>query len=58
MLNNVLPNEAGTQLGVLFGSFSLGLDGVLAIGILVPIIAGLTAITSRLTVKSFLRKPS
>jgi cell division transport system permease protein len=58
MLSNVLPSEAGTQLGALFGSFSLGLDGILAIGILVPIIAGLTAITSRLTVKSFLRKPS
>ncbi len=57
-VNNVLPSEAGVQLGVLFGRFSLGLEGILSIAALVPIIAGLTAITSRLTVRQFLKQTS
>jgi len=57
-VNNVLPSAAGVQLGVLFGRFSLGFDGILAIAALVPVIAGLTAITSRLTVRQFLKQTS
>ncbi len=57
-VGNVLSDASGAQLGVLFGRFALGWDGILAIVTLVPIIAGLTAITSRLTVRSFLRQTS
>lgn len=57
-VGNVLPQESGAQLSVLFGRFALGWDGMLAIATLVPIIAGLTAITSRLTVRRFLRQTS
>ncbi len=57
-VGNVLPDASGAQLGVLFGRFSLGWDGMLAIATLVPIIAGLTAITSRITVRRFLRQIS
>ncbi len=57
-VGNVLPSESGAQLAVLFGRFSLGIDGLLAIAVLVPIIAGLTAITSRLTVRRFLKQTS
>lgn len=51
---NVFSNEATAQLGALFGRFSLGLDGALGIAAVVPVIAALTAITSRLTVRRFL----
>ncbi|MCF6302944.1 MAG: ABC transporter permease, partial [Devosiaceae bacterium] len=57
-VNNALPAAANAQLSTLFGSFSLGADGILAIVMLVPIIAGLTAATSRLTVRSFLKHTS
>ncbi len=57
-VGNVLPDASGAQLAILFGRFSLGWDGLLAIATLVPIIAGLTAITSRMTVRSFLRQTS
>ena len=57
-VGNVLPDASGAQLSTLFGSFSLGLEGILAIAILVPIIAGLTAITSRMAVRNFLRQTS
>ncbi len=57
-VGKLLPSASGTQLSSLFGSFSLGWEGILAIAILVPIIAGLTAMTSRLAVKSFLRQTS
>ncbi len=57
VVSTVLPSESGAQLGAVFGSFSLGFDGVLAIIALVPVIAGLTAITSRMTVRRFLRQP-
>ncbi len=57
-VSNVLPEPSGAQLGALFGTFSLGIFGILAISALVPAIAVLTAITSRLTVQSFLRRPS
>ncbi len=57
-VGNVLPSESGAQLAVLFGRFSLGIDGLFAIAVLVPIIAALTALTSRLTVRRFLKQTS
>lgn len=57
-VSNALPSAANAQLSTLFGSFSLGADGVLAIIMLVPIIAGLTAATSRMTVRRFLKHTS
>jgi cell division transport system permease protein len=51
---SVFTSEATAQLGALFGRFSLGLDGALGIAAVVPVIAALTAITSRLTVRRFL----
>lgn len=50
----LLPQGAGAQLSVLFGRFALGWTGLLGIALLVPIIAGLTGLTSRLTVRRFL----
>jgi cell division transport system permease protein len=55
---SIVPNEASAQLGFLFGRFSLGFDGVLAIAAVVPVIAAMTAITSRLTVRRFLTQTS
>lgn len=55
---NVVPDEASAQLGILFGRFSLGVDGILGILAVVPVIASLTAITSRLTVRRFLSQTS
>ena len=55
---SMVPQEAGQQLGILFGRFALGLDGMLGIFAVVPVIAALTAITSRLTVRRFLQKTS
>jgi len=55
---NVVPDEASAQLGILFGRFSLGLDGIIGILAVVPVIASLTAITSRLTVRRFLSQTS
>ena len=57
-VSGMLPNEASQQLGVLFGRFSLGLDGILGIAAVVPVIAAVTAITSRLTVRRFLSQAS
>ncbi len=54
----VVPNEAGQQLGILFGRFALGLDGMFGILAVVPVIAAVTAITSRLTVRRFLQTTS
>lgn len=58
VVGSVLPSESGAQLGVLFGRFSLGFDGVIALAAVVPVIAGLTAITSRMTVRRFLTQIS
>lgn len=58
VVGSVLPAESGVQLGVLFGRFSLGFDGVIALAAVVPVIAGLTAITSRMTVRRFLTQIS
>jgi cell division transport system permease protein len=57
LTGNVVPDEANAQLGVLFGRFALGADGITGIAAVVPVIAALTAITSRLTVRRFLAKP-
>jgi len=58
VVGNVLPQESGAQLGVLFGRFSLGVDGVVMLATVVPVIAVLTAITSRVTVRRFLTQTS
>ena len=55
---SIVPDEASSQLGFLFGRFALGGDGMLGIAALVPVIAALTAITSRLTVRRFLTQTS
>ena len=55
---SIVPDQASAQLGFLFGRFSLGLDGILGIAAVVPVIAALTAITSRLTVRRFLSQTS
>lgn len=55
---SMVPQEAGQQLGILFGRFALGIDGMFGILAVIPVIAALTAITSRLTVRRFLQKTS
>jgi cell division transport system permease protein len=55
---SIVPEEASAQLGFLFGRFSLGIDGILGIAAVVPVIAAMTAITSRLTVRRFLSQTS
>ena len=55
---SVLPSESTAQVGVLFGQFVLGLDGMLGIALVVPTIAALTAVTSRLTVRRYLSEAS
>lgn len=57
-VGNVVPDEASAQLGILFGRFALGFDGIIGIAAVVPVIAALTAITSRLTVRRFLTQTS
>ncbi len=52
--SNILPNSSSEQVSILFGTFSLGIIGIFWILMLVPIIAGLTAFTSRMTVRRFL----
>ncbi|NMA97152.1 MAG: ABC transporter permease [Phyllobacteriaceae bacterium] len=55
---SVLPTEANAQVGVLFGRFLLGWDGMAFILGVVPVIAALTAVTSRLTVRRYLCEAS
>ncbi len=55
---SVLPSEATAQVGVLFGQFLLGWDGIFIILLVVPVIAALTAITSRLAVRRYLSEAS
>ena len=55
---NMLSSEAGAQVGVLFGRFALGLDGLVFIAAVIPVIAALTAITSRHTVRRYLSQTS
>lgn len=58
VVSTVLPDASSAQLGALFGRFALGLDGILAILIIIPVVGGLTALTSRLTVRRFLTQIS
>jgi cell division transport system permease protein len=55
---SVLPQAASAQVEVLFGNFVLGMDGLVGIAAVVMVIAALTAITSRLTVRRFLTQTS
>lgn len=55
---SVLPSEATTQVGFLFGQFVLGWDGLFGVLMVVPVIAALTAVTSRLTVRRYLSEAS
>jgi cell division transport system permease protein len=55
---NVGTTDTGAELGLLFGRFAIGLDGVAGIAAVVPVIAAMTAITSRLTVRRFLSQLS
>jgi cell division transport system permease protein len=57
-VGSMFPAAASQQLGVLFGRFALGLDGMLGIAAVVPVIAAVTAITSRMTVRRFLSQAS
>ena len=57
-MSTVMPAQSSAQLGVLFGQFALGISGILGIVGVVLVIAGLTAITSRLTVRRFLTQIS
>jgi cell division transport system permease protein len=54
----VLPSEATAQVGVLFGDFLLGWAGLIGIAAVVPVIAVLTAVTSRVTVRRYLSEAS
>ncbi|UJQ93779.1 cell division protein FtsX [Mariluticola halotolerans] len=54
----LLPGTSGAQINVLFGSFSLGFGGIAGIVLIVPVIAGLTAMTSGVTVRRFLAQIS
>jgi cell division transport system permease protein len=56
--SRVLPSEATAQVGVLFGDFLLGWDGFVFILAVVPVIAVLTAVTSRVTVRRYLSEAS
>ena len=55
---NMLPSEAGAQVGILFGRFALGYDGLIGVAAVIPVIAALTAITSRMTVRRYLAQTS
>ncbi|MCS6758142.1 MAG: ABC transporter permease [Candidatus Devosia euplotis] len=55
---NMLSSEAGAQVGVLFGRFALSFDGLACIAAVIPVIAALTAITSRHTVRRYLAQTS
>jgi cell division transport system permease protein len=55
---SVLPSEATAQVGVLFGQFLLGWDGMAFVIAVVPVIAVLTAVTSRVTVRRYLSEAS
>lgn len=56
--SGMLPAGSSAQLQVLFGGFSLGFTGVAGIVLIVPVVAGLTAMTSGMTVRRFLAQIS
>lgn len=53
-ISTVIPAQSAAQISILFGRFSLGVEGLVGIMVLIPVIAGVTAMTSRLTVRRFL----
>jgi cell division transport system permease protein len=55
---NAGAGNVGAELGTLFGRFAIGWDGAAGIAAVVPVIAAMTAITSRLTVRRFLSQIS
>ncbi|KQN76442.1 FtsX-like permease family protein [Devosia sp. Leaf64] len=55
---SVLPTEATTQVGFIFGNFVLGIDGTIFVILVIPVIAVLTAVTSRMTVRRYLSEAS
>jgi cell division transport system permease protein len=55
---NLGTTDAGAEIGLLFDRFAIGWDGVAGIAAVVPVIAAMTAITSRLTVRRFLTQIS
>jgi cell division transport system permease protein len=55
---SVLPTEATDQVGYVFGGFALGLDGTFILALVIPVIAALTAVTSRVTVRRYLSEAS
>jgi len=57
-VGSMVPEAASAQVGIFFGQFVLGLDGIIGIALVVIVIAGLTAITSRMTVRRFLSQTS
>jgi len=55
---SVGTGNVSAELGLVFGRFSIGFDGAAGIAAVVPVIAAMTAITSRLTVRRFLSQIS
>jgi cell division transport system permease protein len=55
---NAGPTDVSAQFGLLFGRFAIGYDGVAGIAAVIPVIAAMTAITSRFTVHRFLSQIS
>jgi cell division transport system permease protein len=55
---NAGPTNAGAEFSLLAGRFAIGYDGVAGIAAVVPVIAAMTAITSRITVRRFLSQIS
>jgi len=55
---NAGPTDVSAQFGLLFGRFAIGYDGVAGIAAVIPVIAAMTAITSRFTVRRFLSQIS
>jgi cell division transport system permease protein len=58
LAGSIFPGQPGSPLGMLFGRFALGPDGLAWVAAVVPVMAALTAVTSRLTVKRFLAQLS
>ncbi len=56
--SNVTSTDVNAELGAVFGRFAIGYEGVGFIIAVVPVIAAMTAVTSRLTVRRFLTQIS
>lgn len=56
--SNVTSTDVSAELGAVFGRFAIGYEGVGFIIAVVPVIAAMTAVTSRLTVRRFLTQIS